>query len=54
MEAEDSTYQECLVSIPTVNVDYMADKVDNLEKVSSKLSNYQCFVLIVILSNNNK
>ncbi|XP_026331476.1 serine/threonine-protein kinase SIK3 isoform X2 [Hyposmocoma kahamanoa] len=32
MEAEDSTSQECLVSIPTVNVDYMADKVDNLEK----------------------
>ncbi|CAH0689080.1 unnamed protein product [Chilo suppressalis] len=32
MEAEDSTSQECLVSIPCINVDYLTHRTDSLEK----------------------
>lgn len=36
MDAEDSTSQDCLVSIPTpgIPVDYLSDQHDNLEKVT--------------------
>jgi hypothetical protein len=40
MDAEDTTSQESLVSIPAVSVDYLTHRTDSLEKVCLTLLPY--------------